>query len=512
MQAPAAKGPIWQPPFYFCVALFATLLGSLYEVCLRQPAAFAKSSIHAQPAWITTAGFAALLLAMAVTWRSRWRPSLARWLLGSALAVGCSSPLLFASFCSQYQRLLSFAVPVGAGACLGITLFAARAACGKVWRQLGLWPHLLHPLRLLLFLLALLGAANLAPLIGLLRSALVAALLLAWLGFWYVRLHAYLYQRALPNGARIRFAAAIGAVACSAAFVLSERWVSRQQLGYFHSAVVFTQRSERSELVVTSGPGGLQLFVDRSLRMADIDGHRYYEALVHPAFGLVERPRHVLVLGGAEGFVEREVLAYGSVKRLVVVTDDLGVARLARNAPWLRQRTNDAMNSPKLELIQAEPIVWLTQTSESFDVIVVDLPDPSTPRWGKNFTRYFYGRVAAHLALSGVAAIQAGALLRCPRTFANIERSVQSAGLSTTPYHAALPSLGDWGFLLAGRHVSAPTKLHVNGTRFVSNRSLSALFAIPRDSRATAGAPSMLYDQRVVRLFNEERSRRLKRR
>ncbi|HEU5075086.1 MAG TPA: hypothetical protein VFU02_12940, partial [Polyangiaceae bacterium] len=69
------------------------------------------------------------------------------------------------------------------------------------------------------------------------------------------------------------------------------------------------------------------------------------------------------------------------------------------------------------------------------------------------------------------------------------------------PYHTAVPSIGDWGFVLGSEHpVASPKRLRVP-TRSLTDEVLRAAFFIPRDSQANPGAPSTLDDQRVVGLF-----------
>src|SRR5690606_1658206 len=116
-------------------------------------------------------------------------------------------------------------------------------------------------------------------------------------------------------------------------------------LGYFQNPVVFAHQTRRSEVVVTTGPAGLQLFVNRSLRAGDLDSHRYFEALVHPAFALRPDARRILILGPGDGYVEREVLRHSRVEQVDVVSEDLGVSRLVRKARWLDERTGRALSS-----------------------------------------------------------------------------------------------------------------------------------------------------------------------
>jgi spermidine synthase len=431
-----------------------------------------------------------------------WLPRLCA---ASAVVVAASACVLFASFGSVAQPWFGATLALANGLALGATARAAFGSLCATWRQLSLLERLLEPLRLVAVVLVAIVVATVLPLIGFLRSACLASGLLALVGLWHTSLHAFLARAPLPRARRWQAAFIGWGVLMGAALVLSERWVSRPQVAYFQGAILHTQKSERSELVVTTGPLGVQVFVNRSLRAADVDRNRYFEALVHPAFGATRTAARVLVLGPGDGFVESEVLAYPEVRTLDVVTEDAALARYAADAPWLAERTRAAMRSARVRVIEAEPIVWLEASHAPYDVIVIDLPDPTGPRWGKNYTRYFFERVRAHLVPGGVVAVQAGSSQGAPRAFANVEATMQSAGLDTHAYHVPVSSIGDWGFVLGGeRSFERPTRLRAP-TRSLTDAVLRGAFFVPKDSRAEPGAPSTLDDQRVIGLLLHSR-------
>ncbi len=83
-----------------------------------------------------------------------------------------------------------------------------------------------------------------------------------------------------------------------------------------------------------------------------------------------------------------------------------------------------------------------------FDVIVVDFPDPNFAT-GKLFTNSFYSLLDKRLAASGYAVIQTTSPLIARQSFWTVVQTVESIGLTTKPYHAHVPSFGEWGFVLA---------------------------------------------------------------
>ena len=86
-----------------------------------------------------------------------------------------------------------------------------------------------------------------------------------------------------------------------------------------------------------------------------------------------------------------------------------------------------------------------------FDAIVVDFPDPTNFSIGKLYTRTFYELVERHLAASGYAVVQTTSPLIARKSFWTVATTIEAAGLATAPYHAHVPSFGEWGFIVASR-------------------------------------------------------------
>jgi spermidine synthase len=76
--------------------------------------------------------------------------------------------------------------------------------------------------------------------------------------------------------------------------------------------------------------------------------------------------------------------------------------------------------------------------------------------------------------------------------------------LRTYPYHAYVPSFGEWGFVLAGtREYNLPATIPA-GLRFLNVETLPALFQFPPDMSALAMPPNQLNDQVLVRAYDQD--------
>jgi spermidine synthase len=274
----------------------------------------------------------------------------------------------------------------------------------------------------------------------------------------------------------------------------------------FPNPIVYALETSRRQLVVTSGQDAFELFVDAKLKVSLIDEYRYHEALVHPAMAAAPRRQHVLILGAGHGMVEREVLRWPDVERVVVVVIDPAIVRLASSIPFLRTHSRDAFESSKVEVVDREPIAWLDENDQRFDVVVVDLPDPVNHVEGKNYTRFFYERLARHLAQDSVAVVQATSPFVAPETHAGIAATLEATGLTTLRYRAGVPLYGDWGFILASwQPIDRPTSLPP-GLKYLDVGHLATLWTPSSDTSALHGSPSTLDHQHVVVSFERERA------
>jgi spermidine synthase len=512
-------------PLGFALVLALASAGALHEVCGVQPAALASAgALHevcgVQPAAYLVTGMGPprsvpLVIGLAstalgaVAIRKKRRPeALLPWFAAlSALIVGASAPLLFAAFGNRGPVAeIALLVPALAGFAIGATLFAAWRALGKMLIALGAGAYLVSPFRLLIVALIAVGSSAAASTVGNLRSALAPAMILAALGIAWPPLYAYLERRPLPRARSARRFSFVVWLACSAAFVASEHWVPIREIRQYANPIVFRQRTERQVFVVTSGQDTFELHIDGRLKLSGVDEVRYFEALVQPALAVAERSRRVLLLGGGTGLSEREILRHDSVESITVVTPDKSLIELSRRLSWLARRAGDALDSPKIAIVEAEPIVWLGETTDRFDLAIVDLPDPDSYISAKSYTRHFYRLLADRIGPSGVIGLQAASPFGSTQSFASIEATLQAAGLSTLPYHAAVPTFGDWGFLLAARDAPPDRAKLAKATPFLSGVTISELGYLPRDLRSSApGEVSTLHHQRILDLFQQER-------
>jgi spermidine synthase len=300
-------------------------------------------------------------------------------------------------------------------------------------------------------------------------------------------------------------ACALVVLALVAAAIGADRLTTWAEDRFYGERIVHAASSDYQRVVVTAdAQGGARLFLNGNLQFDSRDEYRYHESLVHPAMAAHGAPRRVLVLGGGDGMAVREVLKYRSVEQVTLVELDPQMTRLFSTSALLRRLNGDALNSPRLRIVNEDAFGWLERSVDSYDVIVVDFPDPTNFSIGKLYTSSFYRLVDRHLAADGFAVVQTTSPLVARRSFWTVATTIESAGLAIAPYHAHVPSFGEWGFIVAGRRPFRQPAALPEGLRFLSVEGAGDLFHFPPDMARVPTEVNRLSNQVLVQTFEEE--------
>lgn len=339
----------------------------------------------------------------------------------------------------------------------------------------------------------------LAPHLGLVRSSFMFGLLNVAVAVWTIRL----FRDELPVRA-LYVQCSLAALLLGAGFVGAERLTTLAEESMYADHIVYTETTPYQRIVLTRWRDDLRLFINGNLQFSAHDEYRYHEALIHPSLATLPHPARVLVLGGGDGLALREILKYPAVHEVTLVDLDPAMTHLFSHHPLLTQLNGNALNSPRAHVVNADALIWLEQDAGRYDFIVADFPDPSNYAVGKLYTEAFYRLLDRHLKDDGLAVIQSTSPMYARRSFWTIAATIEAAGLQTTPYHALVPSFGEWGYIIAShRPYRLPTTYPIP-LRSLSAASTLGLFTFPPDMERLPVEVNRLNNQRLVRVFEEE--------
>ncbi|MEM8784737.1 MAG: spermidine synthase [Pseudomonadota bacterium] len=239
---------------------------------------------------------------------------------------------------------------------------------------------------------------------------------------------------------------------------------------------------------------GLCIALDGDIQSCEHDERIYHEMLVHPALASHPNPRRVLIMGGGEGAVAREVLRHPSIEHITMVDIDREFVELCqRFAPhW----SNGAFDDRRLNLVIADINQFLQSTDDTFDIIIDDLtavegdvtPVPSL------YDQGLFASIAKRLTESGLFVTQGGAIAPTAMAENHMVQSLLSPLFAETrSYAVPVPSyLAVWSFVLASQTAlgdrAAPDLAKAFKTRLnqreialeaTGPEALAAAFALP---------------------------------
>ncbi|MEM9625855.1 MAG: polyamine aminopropyltransferase [Pseudomonadota bacterium] len=299
--------------------------------------------------------------------------------------------------------------------------------------------------------------------------------------------------------------------------LLSSQWLVRTiETRLYHDEIIYAETTPYQRIVATHQNGHLRLFLNGALQFDSVDEHRYHEALVHPAMSLAGRPDAVLVLGGGDGMAVREVLRHDDVESVTLVDLDPAMTRLFREHPRLNQLNEGALDDPRVEVINEDAFEFLKTDDATYNVILIDLPDPKNPSLSKLYSLAFYTAAARRLARDGVLVTQATSPVYAREAFWSIFSTLDATNdpyragetLSAVPYHAYVPSFGDWGFVAASparldwSRIQLPADL-----RFLTDDTLPSLTNFPPDIDRLPVEINTLQDHPLLRYYQQGWSR-----
>ena len=341
----------------------------------------------------------------------------------------------------------------------------------------------------------------LAPRLGMARSALLFGLLNAAVAL----LTARIFRAQLPRYPALRRRALLVLAALAAAFVYADRITFHAEQSYFGDPIVYERHTPYQRLVITRWKDDTRLYLNGNLQFSSRDEARYHEALVLPAMQMAARAERVLILGGGDGLAAREVLKYPQVQSLTLVDLDAEMTQTFATSATLTELNGGALTHPKTRVINADAAQWLEESSEQFDVILIDLPDPSNFSLGKLYSVPMYRQVARHLTDGGLIVVQSTSPYFAPNAYWSVVATLEAAGLHTAPYHVYVPSFGEWGFVLAGKGAAFPVPERFDvPTRYLTAATAAEMFRFPPDMARRDVEPNFLNTQILVHYFEED--------
>jgi len=252
--------------------------------------------------------------------------------------------------------------------------------------------------------------------------------------------------------------------------------------------ILFDQKSQYQHILLfKSKTYGNVLVLDGVIQATERDEFAYQEMMTHVALCAHPDPKKVLVIGGGDGGIVREITRHSGVEEIVLCEIDNMVIEVSKK--FLPNMSNGFSDS-RVKIFNGDGAEYVKGRRGEFDVIIVDSSDPIGPA-ETLFTESFYGSMKEGLRPGGIVCTQAECqwlhldLIKNMMDFSRKIYKHVEYGFTTIPTYPC----GQIGFLLLsiGDSCKLPKRSIDADLRYYNSEIHSACFVLPQFARKALG-------------------------
>jgi len=267
-----------------------------------------------------------------------------------------------------------------------------------------------------------------------------------------------------------------------------EMWLKEMQLKdvamtYKVKETLVTRKTEFQDLAIVDTESlGRMLVLDGIVQTTIKDEFVYHEMISHIPLFTHLNPKKVLVVGGGDGGVIREVLKHNSVTKVVLCEIDKAVIEECKK--YLPE-ISCALEDPKCEIFIGDGIKYVKEHKNEFDVIIVDSTDPFSIAEGL-FGGNFYKDISESLTKDGIFIAQTETPFFLPETVKKVFSDAKNIFPITKLFMAGIPTYpgGYWSFTIGSKKYD-PEKVDIStipdiNARYYTPELHKACFVLPK--------------------------------
>ncbi|XP_043937138.1 spermidine synthase [Protopterus annectens] len=256
--------------------------------------------------------------------------------------------------------------------------------------------------------------------------------------------------------------------------------------------VLYHKRSRFQDvLVFRSKTYGNVLVLDGVIQCTERDEFSYQEMIANLPLCSHPNPKKVLIIGGGDGGVLREVVKHPSVESVVQCEIDEDVITVSKKyLPGMSQ----GYSNPKLTLHVGDGFEFMKQNQDAFDVIITDSSDPVGPAESL-FKESYYQLMKTALHEGGILCCQAECQWLHLELIKEMKHFCKSLFPAVDYAYCTIPTYpsGQIGFLLCSKNPNTsfsdpvqkltPEKVDEMHLKYYNSEVHRAAFVLPEFSR-----------------------------
>lgn len=265
-------------------------------------------------------------------------------------------------------------------------------------------------------------------------------------------------------------------------------WFTEKQTKHFGitmrvNRTLHTEQTDFQKLeMIETEEWGNMLLLDDMVMTSERDEFVYHEMVAHVPLFTHPNPENVLVVGGGDGGVIREVLKHPSVKKATLVDIDGKVIEYSKKyLPSIAGMLNDA----RVDVQVDDGFMHIAKSDNQYDVIMVDSTEPVGPAV-QLFSKGFYAGISKALKEDGIFVAQTDNPWFKADLIQTVYRDVSEIFPITRLYTANIPTYpsGLWTFMLGSKQHDPlqvnETRFHDIETKYYTKELHRAAFVLPK--------------------------------
>jgi len=247
----------------------------------------------------------------------------------------------------------------------------------------------------------------------------------------------------------------------------------------YKDPVMWQQQTPYQKIVLTRYKNDTRLFLNRNLQFSSLDEARYHETLSASALSSVANPKRVLIMGGGDGLLARDVLKYPSVEHITLVDIDEVMTNLAKTNHLLTDINQRSLHDSRVSIVNQDAFQFAFSTKDKYDVILTE---------------------------RGVMVTQATSSFFSPHAFYMVANTVKSSHPEryVTAFSVNVPSFGEWGFVMSTPQAEVVASQPLPKNLRYQNQKLLTFLTKQNAVSVPSGQTSTLVSPRITDVYNSD--------
>ncbi|GAA0330184.1 polyamine aminopropyltransferase [Bacillus carboniphilus] len=265
-----------------------------------------------------------------------------------------------------------------------------------------------------------------------------------------------------------------------------ELWLTEDErenlkISYRIKNVIYSGQSKFQHIMILdSYDFGRMLVLDGVVQTTSIDGHIYNEMITHVPLSIHPNPEKILIIGGGDCGVAKEVCKYDVVKHIDMVEIDDEVVRVCK------QELIDVsgnLSDPRVNFIFDDGVAFVKKLHSEYDVIIIDSSDPVGPAEAL-FEKSFYESLHKALKEDGLMVCQSQSPIFHRDIMRTSYKRIQQLFSYVNLYTAVIPTYpgGLWSFTLGSKKYQEIDFRRIMGreTKYINVEMVQRCFSLPQ--------------------------------